>query len=291
MIRIAGIDVTAIVDEDVFEIDITRLLPDAEPGRLARHHWLAPDHADLDRGVVKLGMQSFLVRTGGMNILVDACIGQHKERPAHAAWHRRQSGRFLDELAASGLHPEEIDLVMCTHLHADHVGWNTRLENGQWVPTFPRALYAMSGLEFAYWQDRQAGTDAPVNHGAFDDSILPVVRSGQASFVAPGDEFAEGMRIVSLAGHTIDHLGLELSVGGKACALFCGDAIHSPIQVVMPQWASAFCSDPAAAVATRIDLLQRAADEHLLLIPAHLRGRRAMRITRTEGGFEPRFDF
>lgn len=280
-------EIRPIIDEDCFEINLTHIFPAADPARLAgEEHWLCPEHLDPAMAKVRLGMKSWLVRAGGRTILVDTCIGQHKKRPRHAAWHRRTSDRLLRELAAIGLAPEDIDIVLCTHLHADHVGWNTRLLDGRWVPTFPNARYALSRREAEDWRVRAAASDEPVNHGAYVDSILPVVEHGLAFYVAAGDDLADGVTIEALPGHTIDHFGLHVRrrEGG---ALFCGDAIHSPLQLRVPEWTSAFCGDPQLAIATRIAMLDRAADEGFELFPAHFRGSGSLRVRRDGGAFRP----
>lgn len=281
------VQIQPIVDEDCFEVALGMIFPTAEPARLAAEaSWLCPDHLDEAMTRVRLGMKSWLVRVGGVNILVDTCIGQHKERPGHAAWHRRASDRFLRNLAAEGLGPEDIDVVMCTHLHADHVGWNTRLQDGAWVPTFPRARYAMSRREVDDWVRIAADATGPVNHGALVDSILPVVERDMALYVGAGDALAPGAAVVSLPGHTVDHFGLRLS-RAEGDALFCGDAIHSPLQLAFPGWGSGFCNDPAAATRTRIAMLEQAVDEGLELYPAHFRGAGHYRIVRAGGAYRP----
>jgi glyoxylase-like metal-dependent hydrolase (beta-lactamase superfamily II) len=282
---IDDIHIAPIVDADCFEIDLDRLFPLSDARALAGHDWLDPHHVDLARARVKLGMHSFLIRTPQLNVLVDTCIGAHKQRPAHPAWHARATTRFIDDLRAQGLGVADIDLVFCTHLHADHIGWNTMLEDGRWVPTFPNARYVLSEIELDYWLDRASG-GVRINHGSLDDSLLPVLDSGQAMLSGAGDVLAPGLTLVALAGHTIDHLGLELRrPGGRA--LFCGDAIHSPAQLVRPDWASAFCQDPVEAVATRTALLDRAAEEDMLLFPAHFRDEKAMRIRRNGDVYRP----
>ncbi|WP_232494656.1 MBL fold metallo-hydrolase [Novosphingobium kaempferiae] len=276
-----------LIDEDCFEIGLNHIFPMADAARIAgEESWLCPDHLDPAMEKVRLGMKSWLVRAGGRTILVDTCIGQHKERPRHAAWHRRGSDRLLRDLAAEGLAPNDIDLVLCTHLHADHVGWNTRLEDGRWVPTFPRARYAMSRREVGDWRALAAASDVPVNHGAFEDSILPVVDHGLALYVTAGDELAEGVTVEALPGHTVEHFGLHLH-RREGAALFCGDAIHSPIQLRVPEWTSAFCGDPDLAVATRIAMLDRAAEEGIELYPAHFRGAGSLRVRRDGNAFGP----
>lgn len=284
--RIGDVEITAIVDEDNFEIALDRMFPSARPEALQSHRWLAPHHFDFGRCIVKLGMHSFLLRTPTLNVLVDTCVGAAKERPAHSAWHQRGGERFLSELHAQGMGPEDIDLIFCTHLHADHVGWNTRLQDGRWVPTFPRARYCISEIELAYWRAAQAQSSTPVNHGALQDSILPIVETGQALFASAGDTLLPGLSVVALSGHTLDHRGLELNRAGER-GLFSGDAIHSPLQLVEPRWASAFCADPDGAIQTRLAILNRVVDENMLLFPAHFRGERAMRLFRVNGHFRP----
>ncbi|MFC0204591.1 MBL fold metallo-hydrolase [Novosphingobium soli] len=283
----AEVRIAPLIDEDCFEIGLNHLFPSADAARLAGEaDWLCPDHLDPSMATVRLGMKSWLVRAGGRTILVDTCIGQHKERPRHPAWHRRASDRLLRELSHAGLAPTDIDLVLCTHLHADHVGWNTRLEDGRWVPTFPRARYAMSRREMEDWRARARHSAEPVNHGAFADSILPVVDAGLALFVTAGDALAEGVTVEALPGHTAEHFGLHVD-RPQGAALFCGDAIHSPVQLLVPEWTSAFCGDPDLAIATRIAMLDRAAHEGLELYPAHFRGAGSLRIRRHGGAFRP----
>lgn len=278
--------ISPLVDADCFEIALDRIFPGADTAALAGHDWLHPHHVDLPRATVKLGMHGFLIQTPTLNIIVDTCIGAHKNRPAHPAWHQRATNRFIDDLHANGLGVEDVDLVFCTHLHADHIGWNTRLENGQWVPTFPRARYVMSEVELSFWLDRAVETDGSVNHGSLHDCVLPILDHGQAILSASGDTLVSGLTLVSLPGHSVDHLGLELRrPGGRA--LFCGDAIHSPAQLVRPDWASAFCQDAAQAIETRRSMLERAADQDQLLFPAHFRDGKAMRIRRNGDIFLP----
>lgn len=282
--RLDDYSVTAIVDQDCFEIDLHRIFPTADATLLAEHPWLAPHHYDPVGQRIRLGMHSFLIRTPTLNILVDMCVGEHKERPRHPAWHRQTGSRFLPGLAAAGLTPDDIDLVFCTHLHADHVGWNTRLIDGRWVPTFPKARYAVSAQELAFWQAEQAASAEPVNHGAYLDSVLPIVEAGLAMPVAPGDRLDGGLHFTDLAGHTPGHMGLEVVRPG-ARALFCGDAIHSPIQLPFPDWSSAFCDSAQASARTRRAMLNHAADNGLLLCPAHFRHVRAVRICRHGDNF------
>jgi glyoxylase-like metal-dependent hydrolase (beta-lactamase superfamily II) len=281
------IDIRPLVDADCFTIALNRIFPEADLTRLTgEEHWLCPDHLDATMDNVLLGMKSWLIRLDGQVILIDTCIGQHKDRPRHPAWHRRTSDRLLRELSVAGHTAQDVDLVLCTHLHADHVGWNTRLEDGRWVPTFPRARYAMSRREVEAWRDRARGSAQPVNHGAFDDSILPVMEQGLAFFVSAGDEIGPGAVVEGLPGHTIDHFGLRLD-RPQGAALFCGDAIHSPLQMLIPEWTSAFCENPQEAITTRFEMLGRAAEHDTELFPAHFRGAGSLRVRRAGSAFRP----
>lgn len=275
-----------IVDIDPFALPLGFLFPGASLEALGEYRGaLDGSHVDWKSAAVLLAVQSHLVRAGGKTILIDTCVGEHKERPARPDWHRRAETRYLANLKACGCTPDDVDIVMCTHLHADHVGWNTRLDNGQWVPTFPNARYLMS-LREVEQRANEAATKPQANHGSYQDSVLPVLERGIAGFVDAGDEIVDGGKILALPGHAPGQIGLELQSDDGGTSLFCGDAIHSPVQVLRPAWSSAFCHDKAQAETTRRALLERAAGEDLRLIPAHLRGQ-AMRVRKAGDGFAP----
>ena len=160
--------------------DPVRFFPDFDPAIFKQHRgWLYPDHVDEKSGRIISSMHSWLIETDHHKILIDTCIGNDKQRMPYRNWHEMQTP-WLDNLTAAGVKPEEIDYVMCTHLHVDHVGWNTRLDNGQWVPTFPNAKYVFSKDEYEFWKaerDREnPDTFAQVNNQTFDDSVLPIMR-------------------------------------------------------------------------------------------------------------------
>ncbi len=281
------VTVHRIADIDPFALPLKLLFPDATIDALAPQATLLEGrHVDFAAATVLLAIQSHLVRIGGTTILIDACVGEHKPRPARPEWHERAATGYLVNLAAAGCTPADVDLVMCTHLHADHVGWNTVLQSGRWVPTFPNARYVTSQREVDH-RARQASISQQADHGSFRDSVLPILESGLATIVDEGDEIAEGARIVALPGHAPGQIGLEM-IAGSTRLLFCGDAVHSPAQVVRPEWSSAFCHDAALAQKTRRMLLQRCAGDNFLLLPAHLRAG-AMRISDYPDGFRPAF--
>jgi len=280
------ISIHRIVDLDLFAIPLETIFPD---GRIAALNpfaeALADRHVDFAAGKVLLTIQSHLLRFGGKTVLIDTCVGEHKARPLRPEWNQRSATGYLANLAAAGCAPQDIDIVMCTHLHADHVGWNTRLESGRWVPTFPNARYVMSQREIDQCAQEAANSPA-ANHGSFQDSVLPILNAGLAQVQKPGDRIVDDALIVDLAGHAPGQIGLDVAAGRDAHFLFCGDAIHSPVQVFWPDWSSGFCLDRVQAAQTRRALLRRAADEDLRLVPGHLRGM-TMRVAERNGGFIP----
>lgn len=256
------------------------ILPGADAARIeAAAHWLRPAHVSEDQRLV-MSFHSYVLDTGRQRILVDACVGNDKERPLRPGWHRQRFG-WLEALRAAGLRPEDIDVVCCTHLHADHVGWNTCLRDGRWVPTFPRARYVFARREYAHWEAEHRAALAqgrPVpNHGSFADSVLPVMDAGQAVLVDDGHELDTGVWLEPAPGHTPGTVMLHARSGG-AHGVFSGDILHSPVQLLEPGWNSRFCEDPAQAAATRRRLVEAVADSGTWLLPAHFAGSAGGRV-------------
>lgn len=284
---IGDVTVSGITDLPDFQIPMETIFPASNPEQLnAEKHWLSPDF--LMDGNVRLTVRSWLLQMDGRNILVDACVGDHKERPHREEWHRRGGGEWIAALAKNRLRPEDIDVVFCTHMHADHVGWNTRLENGRWIPTFPNARYISSRVEFEHWQAEMVAKEAQAAPNCFEDSVLPIMQAGQMDLVDDGWELASGLVLRSSGGHTPGHMSMEVSRGGQR-AIFCGDAVHSPIQMVAPEWSSAFCSDPDQARTTRYALLETLADTDDVLVPMHFGGRAHCRVKSVGNAFRPEF--
>jgi glyoxylase-like metal-dependent hydrolase (beta-lactamase superfamily II) len=252
----------------------------------ANRDWLVPRFQDAASGLLTITIQSFLVRQPGLTILVDSCGGNDKER-ARPHFHR-QRGPWLDTLRASGVAPEQIDVVLCTHLHVDHVGWNTRLENGRWVPTFPNARYLIAQREWDYW--RTAGPAALQRTGDFiTDSVLPIIESGQADMI--GDEHAirSDISVEPAHGHTPGQKMMRLGSGGRE-ALLIADLMHHALQVRYPEWSTRFCVDPDQARQTRIKFFQQNADSGRLVFPCHFPSPTGGRILRDGAGYRFVFD-
>ena len=253
----------------------------------ANRDWLQPRFQDPDSGLLTITIQSFLIRQNGLTILVDSCSGNDKaarERPVfrHAQW------PWLQRLAEAGVKPEDIDIVLCSHLHVDHVGWNTRLDNGRWVPTFPNARYLISRREWDHW--RAAGMAALARTGDYiTDSVLPVFAAGQADLV--GDEHAVASEIsVELApGHTPGQMMVRLG-SGRDQAILSADLMHHPLQVRYPEWSTRFCTDPLQARTTRINFFNEHANTERLIFPAHFPSPTGGTITRDGKDFRFIFD-
>ncbi|MFF4350370.1 MBL fold metallo-hydrolase [Streptomyces sp. NPDC001530] len=257
---------------------------------LPEHAWqehremLVPDHLGADDAMVHVAMQTWLLRSEGRTILVDTGVGNDKTRPAVAGWdHLRLD--YLGNLARAGVRPEDVDLVVNTHLHVDHVGWNTRLIDGAWVPTFPNATYLMPKADFEFWNPANNPDIAGgVNENVFEDSVAPVHAAGQVQLWETGHRIDAHLRLEAAPGHTPGSSVVKLASGSDR-ALFAGDLMHTPLQVMQPDHNSCFCQEPAQARTTRRRLLGWAADANALVLPAHFSGHSALEVEDKGSGF------
>ncbi|MEU6678761.1 MBL fold metallo-hydrolase [Streptomyces sp. NPDC046925] len=241
------------------------LLPGATPEVVARSPWLQPDFADEQR-VLRLASHSFAIEADGLRVLVDTGIGNGKQR-ANPAWHNLNTD-YLTRLTEAGFAPETVDLVVLTHLHTDHVGWNTSVQDGSWVPTFPNARYVTTRTEWDYW----AGADMDeARRQMFRDSVHPIKDAGLLDLVdvaSEGTDIAPGVRLRPAPGHTPGQVAVELTSRGES-ALITGDCIHHPVQLTHPDLGSCVDIDPAAAAGTRHALLASLSGTRTLLLGSH----------------------
>jgi len=249
-----------------------------------RRERLQPDFLTSDNRL-RLSIHSWLLRAGDLNILIDTCVGNQKKRPSIAQWNQAEFS-YLDGLTETGCSVEDIDIVMCTHLHVDHVGWNTRLEDNRWIPTFPNARYLFSGKEYEYYLSQNRISSA--NRGSFDDSVLPIVAAGQAEFIGSGYTLAPGVIVQEMPGHTPGHFVIRIERNGLR-AILSGDVVHHPMQIWHPEWASVACWDPQAAGRSRIELLNLCVESGALLLPAHFCSPHGAKITKYGSHFDFRW--
>jgi glyoxylase-like metal-dependent hydrolase (beta-lactamase superfamily II) len=252
-------------------------------------HWLAPNHYDAAQGLIKLSVHSWLLQVGNKKFLIDACCGNHKRRPTRPFWNMLDTP-YLERLAAAGARPQDIDYVMCTHLHHDHVGWNTQLRDGRWVPTFPNARYVISKPDFEYYCKLDADPDQtePVEFGTFRECVLPVVEAGRADLVAGPHRLNEYLEIVPAPGHSAGHVVFKLDSGGER-AVFIGDVLHHLMQVYYPHWNFPKNADVEAARASRRMVLDHCASTGALMLPGHVGAPFAGYVEASGKGFRPRF--
>ncbi|MFC6879141.1 MULTISPECIES: MBL fold metallo-hydrolase [Actinomadura] len=247
--------------------------------------WHAPDFLDPRTNIVNTAIQTWLLRSEGKTVLVDTGVGNDKERPYSPVWSRLRTD-FLGNLARAGVAPEDVDIVVNTHLHVDHVGWNTRLDGREWVPTFPNATYLIPKDDFDFWNPENG--HRPLlgrgNQNVFEDSVAPVHRAGQVRLWEGGHRIDANLRLDPAPGHTPGSCVLTLASGTDR-AVFVGDLLHSPVQIIGPDHNSCFCEDPAAARATRRRVLGWAADNNALVVPAHLGGHGAAEVERAGDTF------
>jgi glyoxylase-like metal-dependent hydrolase (beta-lactamase superfamily II) len=244
--------------------------------------WLQPKFFDRSDRIM-LCIQSYLVRTPHYNILIDSCVGNHKPRPTRPFWNMMNSDRFEKNLAAAGLGFGDVDFVMCTHLHTDHVGWNTRLENGRWVPTFPKARYVFADRELAFWTKRQK--DDPAACPWIEDSVLPIVAAKRADIVKSAHAFDDLVTLIPTPGHTIDHYSVHVGKPGND-AIITGDMIHSPLQARYPELGIMVDYDSRQAGLSRRELFGRYCDTSTLVCTAHFPSPSIGRIVRWRDAFD-----
>ena len=276
-------DITRVVDL-IFPFRVPDFLfPDATPEAFAETR-VSKDVRFVDVANTRLIMSfhSLIVRTKRNIILVDTCVGNHKDRPALPEWHQRTDGDYITNLAAAGLTPEHITHVLCTHLHADHVGWNTKLLNGRWVPTFPNAKYVMHAKEVEHAE--HVHRTEPKRHSSWDDSVQPILDAKQALIVAGDFEIEPGVHLMPAPGHTPGNIVLVLD-DGKQRAYLVGDTIHHPVQIERPQWSSRFCWDADQSRQTRTKFLRDVADTGAWVIPAHFAPPSAIQVVADANGF------
>ena len=269
--KIGDVTLTRVVELEL-SAGVTWLLPDATPENLMREEWLRPHFAD-EQGNATMSIHALILESQGRRILVDTCVGNDKQRTI-PNWSDRQ-GPFLQDLSDAGFPADSIDTVLCTHLHVDHVGWNTRLVDGKWVPTFDRARYLFAEKEFAFWDAENDETYGDV----MGDSVRPVVEAGRVDLVDGQHVVTDEVRLEPTPGHTPGHVSVRIASRGEE-AVITGDLMHHPVQCAHPEWGSVADVDPEAALATRRSFLERCSDAPVRVFGTHFATPTAGRVVR-----------
>jgi glyoxylase-like metal-dependent hydrolase (beta-lactamase superfamily II) len=239
------------------------ILPLAGHEEIRKLPWLIP-HFATEEGRLKMSIHALVVETPSRRIVVDTGLGNDKEGRNVPAWNHRNSP-FLETMTAAGFPPDSIDTVLCTHLHVDHVGWNTRLAGGKWVPTFANARYVFGKTEYEHWRDHSTEPDKAA---VFHDSVKPIAEAGKADLVASNARLCDEITLIPTPGHSPGHMSLHITSAGEE-GLLTGDVAHHPCQMAHLDWSSTADSDPAQSVVTRRELFSRFADTPTLVIGGH----------------------
>jgi glyoxylase-like metal-dependent hydrolase (beta-lactamase superfamily II) len=295
--KIGAVSITTVVEQQLHEFEL--LIPQATPESVRGIAWLTPHFAD-EKGQMTGVIQAFVVEAPGCTIVVDTCVGDHKQRQLLAEWHEAQTG-FLERFRAVGFDPAAVDVVLCTHLHVDHVGWNTTWSGSGWRPTFPNARYLLADVELAHWEAARsqplpelAGQDDPLavalaafaadQRQAHADSIQPILDAGLVDVVRTDHRVCDEVCLVPTPGHTPGHVSVWIQSRGRE-AVITGDCLHHPCQMARPEWVTAADADPAEGVASRRALLGRLSGTDALLMGSHFSPPTAGRVEAADAGF------
>jgi glyoxylase-like metal-dependent hydrolase (beta-lactamase superfamily II) len=247
-------------------------IPDATPERMREPSWLHP-HFVTPEGNLNTSIHALLVDAPGLKLVVDTCIGN--DRPRRILAKRPLSLPFLERFAESGWKPGDVNAVVCTHLHVDHVGWNTMLVDGKWTPTFPNARYLIGRREFEHWTAEGEGETKDI----LADTVQPIFDAGLAHLVEMDHRISNEIRLMPTPGHTPGHVSVVIESKGQS-AIITGDLMHHPCQIAHPDWCAAFDSSQPAAQTTREHFLREVCDTNTLVIGTHFTAPTAGRVVK-----------
>jgi len=276
--------ITRVTDLVLPEVPADYLFPDRDRSilKIDRPNWVGPENISDDGELLTISVHSWIVQTADLTVVIDTGAGNGKSRPLNPAFNRLDTA-YLERLAEIGIQPADVDLVLVTHLHVDHVGWNTVYDGMRWIPTFPNAQYLFSELEYLFYADEKH-VQTP-SAGVFADSVQPIVDAGQARFINADDQVPRsGFTFHRTKGHSFDHLSIAFSSGGQH-ALFPGDVMHHPIQVAKPEWNSVFCEFQDDAYRSRLWALDYAAAHNATFFSSHFPGTSAGVVHRDDARY------
>ena len=273
--QVGRVKITRIVEMDL-PVPAT-VIPQATPAELRKLPWLYPHFVSEDDSTLNLSVHALLVEAPGLKLVVDTCVGN--DRPREFTGGEALSTPFLQHLGEAGWSRDGVDAVVCTHLDVDHIGWNTMLENGEWVPTFPKARYLIGRREYEFWKN----VDQEEQRTAMGDSIKPIFDAGLVQLVEQDHVISPEVRLTPSTGHTPGHVSVMIESEGER-AVITGDMTHHPCQMAHPDWTLADV-DPKAAVLTRSRLFAEWADQPILVIGTHFAAPTAGHVLRNGAAF------
>lgn len=264
--QIGEVKVTRIVELWNFTDDINMTMSDATADEVIALEWLHPHYATPE-GLQRMNFQGFVIQAPGRNIVVDSCIGAGRERDFGVFCNLPEG--FLEDLESLGITRHDIDTVMCTHLHFDHVGWNTYKDpaTGEFTPTFPNARYLFGKTEYDAWQNviRHDGHHSDTH---LVECVDPIVALGMADFIEADHQIAPGIFCEPSHGHTPGHVHVCIESAGER-AVITGDLMHHPMQCAMPQRTATFDMDKDSGRQSRISFVDKYKDSGTVVIGAH----------------------
>jgi glyoxylase-like metal-dependent hydrolase (beta-lactamase superfamily II) len=262
--QIGEVEVVRIVEVNAHEDPFEMLSQGLTPEIAKQHRWLVPYFATPE-GRMKISFQAFVLRSGKDRVMIDTCIGNDREREYPIFTNMQTS--FLEDLMGAGYPRESITKVLCTHLHFDHVGWNTMKVKGTFVPTFPNARYLFSRKEYDHWQMlKRTGGYHDFSH--LVDSIDPITEAGLADFIEPTTKITDEVGLIPTPGHTPGHVSVVIKSKGDE-AIITGDMMHHPIQFAESDRVGNFDMDKEQGVKTRKEMFKRLEDKNILVIGTH----------------------
>jgi glyoxylase-like metal-dependent hydrolase (beta-lactamase superfamily II) len=276
--QIGDVKVTRVVESELPVPHKYSFLKQATPGALQEMPWLYP-HFVTSEGALVLSIHALLVDAPGLKIVVDTCIGNDKPRALLRG--QKLQTDFLKDIADAGFARERVDMVVCTHLHVDHVGWNTMKDGDKWVPTFPNARYLIGKTEYEHWRKEPEGETADI----MNDSVTPIFDAGLAQQVEMDHRISPELHLVPTPGHTPGHVSVMIESKGET-AVITGDMLHHPCQFGRPDWLSSFDADHQAANARRHTMFEEWADKPILVIGTHFAAPTAGHVKKEGSGYK-----
>jgi glyoxylase-like metal-dependent hydrolase (beta-lactamase superfamily II) len=262
--RVGDVEVFSIPEVVSFDDDINVLLPNATPELVLKYPWLQPHYATPE-GRMIINFQGFVVKAGGRHIVVDTCIGADRQREYDVFCNLKSD--YMQDLKSIGVTPDNVDTVLCTHLHFDHVGWNAQRLNNRWVPTFPKARYLFGRIEYEHWMGlyRTKGYHDLLH---VEECVMPIIEAGLVDLIEMKHQINEEISLEPTPGHTPGHVSVRIRSRGDE-AIITGDMLHTPLQIAVPDWIGNFDMDRALAAQQRARFVKASADKPLLVIGSH----------------------